>query len=118
MKGLIAVCLVFAITVCPVFSYTSAEEPLTTADVVQEKTVVPLATTAIGEVAPMIVAIMSSSMDAGAKERTVLAIAELAKYQIEMKTKVQESGMSKIFDLSIKLISLGAAVFAAIKVTT
>ena len=89
-----------------------------TADLLQEKTVAPLATTAIGEIAPIIVAVMESNMDPGQKERSVAVLSELARLQIESKAKTTESLAGKIFDLSVKLISLGASIFAVVKVTS
>jgi len=89
-----------------------------TADLLQEKPVAPLGITALSEIGPILQAIMSSNMAADQKERSVIALTELAKFQIETKARTTESLASKIFDISVKLISLGASIFAVVKVTS
>ncbi|MFH1183850.1 MAG: hypothetical protein V1755_02280, partial [Chloroflexota bacterium] len=84
----------------------------------QEKPVQALGTTALSEIGPILQAIMSSNMAADQKERSVIALTELAKFQIEIKARTTESLAGKIFDLSVKLISLGASIFAVVKVTS
>ena len=91
---------------------------MTTADVVQDKSVAPLSLTAVGTIAPVIQAIMLSGMDPAQKQMATQAIVDLAKYEVEVKAKTTESLASKVFDITVKVVSLAASIFAAIKVTT
>jgi hypothetical protein len=109
MRYIVTACLVLCLVVTPCVGSTNAE--------LQEKAVTPFSTTALGEIGPILQAIMSSNMAADQKERSVIALTELAKFQIEIKAKTTESLASKIFDISVKLISLGASIFAVVKVT-
>lgn len=120
MRRIIAVLCIILVLSLPAV----AAEP--TAALLQEKPVAALPTTPIsstllktfGQVAAVIGAIMASNMDPAAKERVTLATIELGKYDIETTAKTKESLFSKIFDISVKLISLAASVFAVVKITT
>jgi hypothetical protein len=105
-------------TACILCVLTLPANAMTTADVLQEKPVAPLSTTAIATIAPVIQAIMISGMDPAQKERSVQAIVEITKYELDVRAKTTESLAGKIFDISVKLISLAASVFAVIKVTS
>lgn len=108
-KTIALVCIVLALAL-PVQAAT--------ADGLQEKVVAPIGTTAMEGIAPILQSIMASNMTPDQKERSVQALIELAKYDVDSKAKVKESIAAKIFDLSVKLISLAAAIFATVKVTT
>lgn len=110
MKRLIASLCVLLVLALPVQAAT--------ADGLQEKAVAPLSTTALSNIAPLLASVMASNMTADQKERSVQALIELAKYDIDAKAKGKESIAAKIFDISVKLISLAASIFATIKVTS
>jgi hypothetical protein len=91
---------------------------MSTADMLQEKALQPLSTTAIGEIAPILIAFMSSNMDAGQKERTAAALIELAKYKIDSDAKGGESKWKRVFEVIVMVVSLAGTIFTTVKVTS
>lgn len=120
MKSSIAALCMMLLLIYPAASFADpvTDPAVRAASLVQEKITAPLSTISLNDLSQVLASVMASNMDAAAKERVALALTELAKYQTEVQAKTVESVAGKIFDITVKLISLAASVFAVIKVTS